>query len=525
MERAVERSGFFEQLAAFEAKPTTTDIVWPVALVAAWSFDFLFWDKAPGISFPIFVLIILGCGYVVARSTSARISSSAKWLLLPVALFSLGSTLRAEPLTMVLDYLVTLALLGLAADTFAGGRWLRYRLPDYIVAFLHVGVAGIVRGGIDIRERRAKRTERAKRVSRYAPVVRGILLSLPLLVAFGLLLASADLVFSRFLTRPFPSLDSGAIGEYAFRVMYILVLAYGLTGLFLHAVRPSESAQSPPMARAEGGRGIEMVEGSIVLGSVNGLFALFVGFQFRYFFAGSGAISDLDMTYAEYARRGFGELVFVALLTLILLVVLSLVVRRVSHRQHKVFSLLSSGTVVLTGIILVSAFQRLLLYEDAYGFTRLRTYSHVFMVWLGLTLIAVLVLQWKNSLRSVTLVLVLAGLGYAASLNVIGVDAFIARSNIDRAVRGAELDVFYLNQLSSDAVPTLLARVDDLSPKDRRLLSNVLVCKALAERNLQRPWQSTHLSNERSRAALLTFYERLAESRRAAPTCGPVTPN
>lgn len=520
MERVVERNEFLEKLATFEVEPTATSLVWPLALGAAWLFDFLFWGKVPGISFPIFVSVLLICGYAVARSTATTIATSAKWLLLPLAVFSLGPAIRAEPFTMALDCLVTLVLLGLLADTLARGSWIRYRFTDYIVAFVHLALAGVARGGFDIAAKLAKRAERAKPAGHYRPVLRGILLSLPVLLIFGLLLASADLVFSRFLTDPLPSLDAATVAEYAFRVFYVMVLAYALTGLLLHAVRPSRPAEAgePPAPSTEG-RGLGTVEGSIVLGSLNVLFALFVIVQFRYFFAGSSAIGELGMTYSEYARRGFGELVVVALLTLVLLMGLGLFVKKDSRRRRNIFLSLSSGTVVLTGIILVSAFQRLLLYEDAYGFTRLRTYSHVFMVWLGLTLLAVLVLQWKNSLRWMAFVLLLAGLGYAASLNVIGVDALIARSNIDRAIKGAEFDVFYLNDLSSDAVPVLLAKVDDLSGENMQLLSDVLFCKAVEVRNESRPWQSIHLSRDRARAALLLYHDRVSRTSRL-PTCG-----
>ena len=115
--------------------------------------------------------------------------------------------------------------------------------------------------------------------------------------------------------------------------------------------------------------------------------------QFQYFFGGQTNIGVQGYTYAEYARRGFGELVAVAFFSLLLFLGLSAIVKRQNPAQRWVFSGLGLGMVALVGVMLVSAFQRLLLYEAAYGFSRLRMYTHVFMIWLGLLLAVVVVLE------------------------------------------------------------------------------------------------------------------------------------
>lgn len=519
---AAGRRGFFEQLAAFQVKPAVRAFVWPFALAAAWAFDFLFWGKAPGISFPIYVFVLLGCVFGVARSAGVSSTTTAKWLVLPVTLFALAPTLRAEPVTMALDYLVVLGLLGLLTDGLVTGGWIRYRFTDHVVAFAHLALAGMLGGGLLIVDGRASRSAPAGPIPRYKPVLMGFLLALPLLVVFALLFASADPIFSRFITSPFNGLDADALSEISFRVLYVGVLTYALAGLFLHAVRPG----APKEQDEKRGIGLDTrvvgpIEGSVVLGSLNALFGVFVVIQFRYFFAGSKAITHQGMTYSEYARRGFAELSVVAVLTLMLLLGLSLIVRRSSRSEFVRFSALTTGLVVLTSIILVSAFQRLLLYEDAYGFTRLRTYSHVFMVWLAVVLVAVLILVWRDALRLLAPVMLFATLGFVLSLNVLGVDSFIARSNVDRAVRGAEFDVLYLNSLSSDAIPILAERLESLPIEGRESLSNLLVCKALEARSGSRPWQSFHLSQDRAKKALAAHWKQLSR-REHKPICQPI---
>ncbi len=115
--------------------------------------------------------------------------------------------------------------------------------------------------------------------------------------------------------------------------------------------------------------------------------------QVRYFFGGQANISVAGFTYSEYARRGFGELIFVAFFSLLMILGLGAVTRRESLAQQRVFSGLSAAIVVLVMVMLVSAYERLLLYETAYGFSRLRTYTHVALVWIGILLAAVVVLE------------------------------------------------------------------------------------------------------------------------------------
>jgi hypothetical protein len=131
-----------------------------------------------------------------------------------------------------------------------------------------------------------------------------------------------------------------------------------------------------------------------------------------------------------------------------------------------VFSGLGIALVGLVIVMLISAYQRLALYETAYGFSRLRTYTHVFMIWLGLLLVAVVFLEMTRRERLVGLGMVIASLGFIISLNLLNVDSFIVKQNIQREMHGvkdkafaqgrADLDAQYFLDLSDDAVPSLV---------------------------------------------------------------------
>jgi uncharacterized membrane protein len=208
------------------------------------------------------------------------------------------------------------------------------------------------------------------------------------------------------------------------------------------------------------------------------LFALFAVVQFQYFFGGQINITVQGYTFSEYARRGFSELVAVAFFSLLLFLSLSAVVKRQNKTQRWVFSGLGLGMVALVGVMLISAFQRLILYEAAYGFSRLRAYTHVFMIWLGVLLVVVVVLDILRKERTFALAALLASIGFAATLTLMNVDGFIVRQNVARAAAGADLDVAYLASLSSDSVPALVDALQDgrLTPGTRDAAGAALAC-------------------------------------------------
>ncbi len=168
----------------------------------------------------------------------------------------------------------------------------------------------------------------------------------------------------------------------------------------------------------------------------------------------------------------------VAVFSLILFLGLTGITRRENSSQRNVFSGLGIAVVILVGIMLVSAYQRLVLYENAYGFSQLRTYTHVFMLWLGLLLVAVVVLEFMRKERVFALAVLLAGIGFAGSLAVLNVDGFIVRQNVERAVGGQELDVAYLASLTSDSIPALVEKFNDteLSQEIHEQLGASLTC-------------------------------------------------
>jgi len=486
---------------------TNPNRFWFLVILLGWAFDFLFWEKPAGLNFFLYVIFCLSTGIYLLQTDGLRLARPSSLLLLPILFLSTMTFLRQEMLTVFLSVAMTLFLMGVFAITYLSGQWTRFGLIDYFLGYLFLFGSMIARPlGFVADVRRAEPDVSPKRNSNFLPIVRGIIIALPVIAIFASLLSSADIIFADRLEKFMDVFNIDNLPEYIFRLVYILVFAYALAGTFLHAAQKSnEQVDEKPRFSPFLG----FTESAIVLGSVVILFAAFVAIQFQYFFGGQSNINIEGYTYAEYARNGFGELVAVAFFSLLMLLGLGAITRRDTESQAKTFSSLGVVLVGLVIVMLVSAFQRLVLYESAYGFSRLRTYTHVFMIWLALLLVTVVVLEIIRRERAAGLAMVLASLGFVVSLTLLNVDAFIVKQNVQRELRGdadksltqgerVELDAQYFLDLSDDAVPALASAFQNksLPVAVREKVGAALFCKRYDREQDKRkiPWQSFNLA-------------------------------
>jgi len=459
--------------------------LWIIVFVLGWLFDYLFWKQAPGVNFAIFTTACLTAAFYLLLRDGLRPNRASLMLLPLFGFFASVTLIRAESMTTFLAFTFTLLAMILLAVSYLGGRWYQYTLVDYIGKFLQLAGSVLVRPiGFSSDIRRAQTDAGIQPAKRNIwPVVRGIVIALPIIAIFASLLASADAIFSQRLTDVIDWFNIDNLPELIFRLVYIVVIGYGLAGVVLHASTESKdeklAGEGSPFIQPFLGH----IESTIVLGSVAALFLAFVVIQFQYFFGGQTNIHIDGFTYAEYARRGFGELVAVAFFALLMLLTFSAITKRETETQRKIFSGLGVTLVVLLLVMLLSAYQRLGLYEAAYGFSRLRAYTHVFLIWLGLLLIVTIVLEILRKEHMFTFAMLVAALGFAMTLPILNVDAFIVNQNIQREIRAqtndsAELDAYYFLNLSDDAVPALVKayRTPSMPAPVREKVGAALAC-------------------------------------------------
>ena len=482
-----------------------------VALALGWSVDLLFYGKALGISVFLFVLLLMAALFGLGRLEEVRPVRHNLWLLAPLVFFASMVFVRANPFVTFLNAVASLALLGLVAHFYAAGHPHRLGLIGYPIVLLRTAGNALVQPAPLVSASVNLEAARQRGGRNLLPVIRGLLLALPVLVIFTVLLASADLVFADYLEDLF-SLDIlPDLLEWLWRGVIILGSAWFLAGGLTYALGRSQTSDDQgALEKALGSLAqvvrLGFIEVATVLISVDLLFLVFVWIQFTYLFGGRANITIEGYTYAEYARRGFFELMAVSVLTLGLILGLRWLARRETPRQTRIFNGLSSLMVGLVLVILASAFQRLRLYEAAYGYTQLRLYSHVFMVWLAVAFVWFLVTLWRWPDRFAIGAFV-AALGFLITLNAINPDAFIARQNLARYDATGKLDAYYLTRLSEDAVPALVLAVDRVTGEEREVLRGHLRYRleSMEASARWRSWPSFHLARRRA-------YDLLAEN-------------
>ncbi|MET8155868.1 DUF4153 domain-containing protein [Sphaerisporangium sp. NPDC005289] len=427
------------------------------------------------------VLVAVAAGAAVLPAARRRITPwTAAFGLLAYALVAVALVRDAE-------WLVGPSLLagfGLAALAVSGaGR----------------GWPGVIRGGLSVvlavfplpwfLLEPIKAVDRRRTL---APMLAGLVITAVLLLVFGVLFASADAVFASFVSEVFTA--PAWASSVPVRLVLFGVFAALVGAATLVALRP---AVEPAGRRAR--RRVSLVLWTIPLGALDLLFAAFVAVQISTLFGGNRRVMETaGLTYAEYARSGFFELVTVSVFVLGLVAVATAVVAA-QGRERLLLAGLLGVLCGLTLVILASALHRLGLYIDAYGLSSLRASVVAAIWWLAAVFALVLVAGAMRLARrdagwlprTVVLVTALSLLTFA----IWNPDLRVAESQLGiRKI--SELDFNYITDLSADAVPA----IDGLPPQVRDcLLSQMSSVRRLSARD---GWNGWNLAREHARDLL-----------------------
>jgi hypothetical protein len=207
------------------------------------------------------------------------------------------------------------------------------------------------------------------------------------------------------------------------------------------------------------------VEVGVILGLMNLLFLSFVIVQIPYLFGGMDLVQHTpDFKLAEYARRGFGELVAVSALVLPVLLIGQWLIRKEDAFAQKLFRVLAGVQIVLLFVIMSSAVQRLVLLTGnlGYGMTTIRLYPLIFMGWLAIVFVwfgATVLRGCRNYFAWGALWSAFVILG---ATHVLNPDEFIIKTNLALMSEGRSFDADYNSHLSDDAIPVLIENLRDM---------------------------------------------------------------
>ncbi len=467
-------------------------IRWATAAAVAGFGSWILFDARPGINWALWTAAAVA-GLLGFSRRQGRPPRSLLIMGGATVVIAGGAAVTASPQLSALIFLAIVFLLAIqmlltATPAFQTiTTWFAATAP--LVA-IRTAAAHAVRQSIDATHLIRSPRARAR--------VRGLAITLPVLVAFALLLAAADPVFAAW---------RDAVGglfaswEFVPRLVFFGVLLVIVLGAYGYASIESESAGAieTPIPN----RWVGSTERLMLLAGVAGLLWLFLAVQLGYLFGTLPQTASSGMTFAEYARRGFGELSVVASASAVLIVA--------SERygnddgRERSLGLVTFAVIAAVLLLLGSAFRRVWLYEAAYGFTTARLYAQVYMtaVAMGLVMLALEVLGDFDAGR------LFRRAATAAAILFIGLiywnhQAWIARRNIDRFASTGKLDVAYLaRELSPDAIPAIVERLPSLPEPIRSEIHRAVRDQdSTQSRSRRRAWFEWNLAGSRARQAL-----------------------
>jgi len=466
-----------------------------------------------GLNVALGTTALVGAGAWLVRRHRVKHGPDTAWLAITALLLGLAFLRRDAATLAAFDTIALIGALALAAASLQGELITTWYPFDLIRGVITATASSIFGGFVlllsDIQWRELPQDDRLRNVRR---VVLGVAIAAPVLVVFAALFASADQVFSNVLTNLF-AFDAETVISHTFFIGFWAFLVAGylrwsFLGQPLHAFTPKPRTVSSvvPLATA--------------LGLLNALFLMFVVVQLRYFFGGAALVEQTSgLTYAEYARRGFFELMTASGLVLPILIGAEALVHRAAAPQVRVFRQLAGLLLGLLAVIMASALQRMRLYVSAFGLSTDRLYATAFMIlllgvfaWFAWTVL-------RGQRQRFVFGSLMQGLAVLAGLHLLNPDVFIVKTNLNRPAAERPFDAKYALTLGGDAVPALLDAMPRLSAEDGCVVVHGLLARWDKE---EIDWRTWNWSRARARSLVRNH---AAAMRVSCPTQPKEPPN
>lgn len=466
-----------------------------LCLIAGVLAEEAFFRDEIGISYFVFIAVFYTIFFWRFRSFSFSHQRVGYLVLISIWLLAAGYYLNDTILFYALNIIVIPSLVIFHLALITSPKKMEWNKLFFILyTTLRIG-HGVRYAGTFIRliAKKLNRGSNPKHNDVWKKVLIGIAIAIPFLFVVLNLLMSADAQFEKLLSN-IPNFFNFQT-EYIFRIIIILIYTFGFFGFMqallqkkVHIVQKEDTFKLPQM---------DGVVTLTVLLLLDLVYILFVVVQFKYFF--SGTLND-GFTYAEYARRGFFELLFVTLINLTITTGVITFTKSVQGKLKTTIRFAISLLVLSSGVLLISAFMRMSMYEDAYGFTFTRVLVNSFMIFLMVIFAYTLVKIWLDRL-SLFHFYFIASLIYYAGMNIINLDQIVVERNIARYETTGKIDIHYLNNFSSTGILGLI-ELYDKDPDVPGLKALLKQRKAEREYLHADTWQSQNLVRDKANKKL-----------------------
>lgn len=283
----------------------------------------------------------------------------------------------------------------------------------------------------------------------------GLAFALPVLAVVMPLLISSDEAFSGMMNSIFENTFS-TIAKIIFGVsISILVIPYGLS---------LKDGRITKMPKGKF-KGIESIYIISFLSAIAICYLLYLFSQLAYFFSAfKGFLPEGDITYAQYARKGFFEMCAIAVINLIIVFTAWFIAKKKKGKANVGIQTMTTFIAVFTLVIITTAISKMVLYISAFGMTVLRLTTSAFMLFLFIVFISVICKIFLKKINLVKTSLIAASI-IVLLLGTVNVNTVCAKYNYQNYTtqKLENIDVKAMYDLGDEGIPYLvkLAKSND----------------------------------------------------------------
>ena len=424
----------------------------------------LFWNKEPGISVFIFVLAcILYLIYVLSKNKKI-VNKKALIFVIPIILLSSTYFIFNNELFKVLNIFVIVAL-GIIMCVYLckpKTKWSDFlKKIGYVFGGMFESVSDVI-DTFKIPEDK-KDNESLEKVKK---IGKSLLITIPIILVVVLLLMSADQVFEGIFDKVFLDLSEVLSLDGIIKLLSrlsVILITFLLCGGFIVNLVKDNTMFTKEDEDTKISVKFENLTINMILTILNIIYLIFSFIQITNLFMNTS--NDPNFDYSSYARQGFFQLMFVSFINFVILTVAN--INKIEKtKNQKIYNKIMSLLIILfTLIIIVSAFYRMNLYQETYGYTYLRIFVDFVLISEVLISIPIIIYLLGKKIDILKSGIIIASFMFVL-LNFMNIDNFIAEKNIDRYFndpKNSNFDMSYLCNLGTDATDqvTRLLKADD----------------------------------------------------------------
>lgn len=336
-------------------------IISALVIMIMQNFNFYSYDKY--FMIPIFILIITHL-YIVIENELV-VNDKGYLYLIPIILIIIGTILfKTNISNMILNFVILPILIVIMFVTLTNKNyqlsrtfinWLVRIFPGKLLSNLK-----LIKENINIKKANKKKL---------GNILIGILIGIPIVVILMLLLTSADMYFSTFLSKMFEHFNIDTIwNNFWIFVIYFIILFTVIVNVINNR---NKVDKEKPLIKVDH----SLV--STILIMINLVFTLFIISELSKLL-GNFLQLPVEYTYAEYAREGFFQLLIVTIINFS--IILFFLYKTNIIKENQTIRRLTLLLITFTIILIFNSFYRMYLYMHEFGFTILRTQVVLFLI-------------------------------------------------------------------------------------------------------------------------------------------------